>query len=107
MKYHNKKTEVDGEVFDSRKEAIRYQELKLLQRTGEISNLQRQQTFELIPSQYEKKRLIERGVKYVADFTYIKDGNLVVEDAKGVRTKEYILKRKLMYWVHGIEIKEV
>ena len=86
---------------------MRYQELKLLQRAGKISELQRQVPFELIPSQREGKRVIERGVKYVADFTYMEDGNLVVEDAKGIRTKEYILKRKLMYMVHGIKIKEV
>lgn len=108
MKYHNRKTIVDGEVFDSGKEAVRYQELKLLQRAGEITNLNRQTPFGLLPKQYDGKKVAEREVKYIADFTYFtKDGEFVVEDTKGVRTKEYILKRKLMLYFHGIRIKEV
>ncbi len=102
MKYHNRKTVIDGITFDSAKEARRYMELKLLERAGEISNLQRQVKYDLIP-----KRGKERSVTYIADFVYQEKGNTVVEDVKGVRTKEYILKRKLMNWVHDIQIKEI
>lgn len=123
-KYYNIKTRaLDGTVFDSLKEARRWDELLLLQRAGKISDLQRQVKYELIPNQYEtyerysKKgerlkdgvRLIERKVEYVADFVYTNadTGENVVEDSKGVRTKDYIIKRKLMLAVHGIRIKEV
>lgn len=102
MKYHNRKTVIDGITFDSAKEARRYMELKLLERAGEISNLQRQVKYDLIP-----KRGKERSVTYIADFVYQENGNTVVEDVKGVRTNEYILKRKLMNWVHDIQIKEI
>ena len=123
-KYYNVKTRaLDGTVFDSLKEARRWDELILLQRAGKITDLQRQVTYELIPAQYETYaryskrgeplkeglRLIERKVEYIADFTYIdtETGELVVEDTKGVKTKDYIIKRKLMLSVHGIRIKEV
>ena len=123
-KYYNIKTRaLDGTVFDSLKEARRWDELLLLQRAGKISDLQRQVKYELIPAQYytyerySKKgdrlkdgvRILERKVEYVADFVYtITDtGENVVEDAKGIRTKDYILKRKLMLAVHCIRIKEV
>ena len=101
-KYGNIKTITsDGIKHDSQKEANRWCELKLLERAGKISGLQRQVKFELIP-----KQDCERAVVYVADFMYIEDNKLVVEDVKGKRTKEYIIKRKLMLWVHGISIKE-
>ena len=123
-KYGNAKTRaLDGTVFDSRKEARRHNELLLLQRAGKITDLQRQVKYELIPAQYETYerygkngqrlkdgvRLLERKVEYVADFVYtIADtGENVVEDTKGVKTKDYIIKRKLMLAVHGIRIKEV
>lgn len=121
-KYHNKKVIIDGEVFDSKKEARRYCELIMLQKAGEIRLLQRQVKYVLIPPQhqtferYGKKgqRLkdgqssLEKECAYIADFQYhTKDGKLVVEDTKGVRTKDYIIKRKLMLWVHGIRISEV
>lgn len=117
-KYHNQKS--GG--FDSRKEERRFMELLMMQRAGHISELQTQVKYELIPSQYESyerygkdgkrlkdgQKLIERGVSYVADFVY-KDstGKTVVEDTKGVKTKDYIIKRKLMLYIHGIKIKEV
>lgn len=101
-KYHAKKTVLDGMMFDSRRESNRYAELKLLQRAGKIKNLRRQVPFELIPSQDG-----ERAVKYIADFVYEENGKEVVEDAKGFRPKEYIIKRKLMLWVHGIKVREV
>ena len=102
MKYHNRKTVIDGITFDSAKEARRYMELKLLERAGEISHLQRQVKFEVIP-----KCGKERSSTYIADFVYQENGNTVVEDVKGVKTPEYILKRKLMNWVHDIQIKEI
>lgn len=107
-KYGAKKTKVDGIVFDSKKEAKRYIELKALQDCGEIRDLQRQVKFELLPSQVGADgKVKERGVTYKADFTYLKDGNRVVEDVKGLRTSTYILKRKMMLYFHGIEVQEV
>ena len=122
-KYYNVKTRaLDGTVFDSHKEARRWDELLLLQRAGKITELRRQVKYELIPAQYEtyerygKKgqrlkdgvRLLEKSVCYVADFVYTitETGENVVEDSKGVRTKDYIIKRKLLLAVHGIRIKE-
>lgn len=124
-KYHAKKVVVDGIEFDSKKEAAHYQELKLLQRAGKISNLQTQVKFDLIPAQYEEvteytpktnkpktvKKLIERKVQYIADFAYEQDGKIVVEDTKGYRESSaytiFVIKRKLMLWLHGIKVKEI
>ena len=109
-KYHNQKVTVDGIEFDSRKEANRYAELKLLERAGEITDLRRQVPYVLIPEQRRDGKLAEREVKYIADFTYhTKDGTYVVEDVKSpaTKTKEYILKRKMMLWEYGIKIVEV
>ena len=117
-KYGNKKIYEDGEVFDSKKEYRRWKELILLVKAGEISKLQRQVKYTLIPSQREPDirgprggirpgKLIEREVSYIADFVYTdKAGQTVVEDCKGLRTKEYIIKRKLMLHEYGIRIKE-
>lgn len=107
MKYHAKKTELDGITFDSRKEADRYAELKLLERSGAIHNLRRQVRYELIPAQKKDGKTIERACHYIADFVYEENRKTVVEDVKGFRTKEYVLKRKLMLQVHGIEVREV
>ena len=106
-KYKNQKLVVGGEVFDSVKEYTRYRELVLLQRAGYISGLQRQVEYELIPSQRDGGKVVERACSYVADFVYQENGKTVVEDTKGFRTKDYIIKRKLMLYVHGIRIKEV
>ena len=117
-KYSNTKVTIDGETFDSKREAKRYFELKLLERAKKIKNLQRQVKFLLIPSQYEEvidakgktnQKCIERACVYVADFQYqdAKTGDLVVEDTKGVRTKDYIIKRKLMLSVYNIKISEI
>ena len=118
-KYHNKKVVAGGTVFDSKREAHRWGVLQFLQDRGEISDLQRQVKFVLIPTQREPDTIgpkggkrpgktLEREVAYIADFTYRdKDGKLVVEDSKGFRSPEYILKRKLMLWVFGIRISEV
>lgn len=105
-KYKNKKVTYDGEKFDSIKEARRYQELKLLLRAGAISGLRLQVPYELIPAQYINGKCVERSVKYIADFVYAENGKEVVEDAKGVRTDTYKIKKKLMLYVHGIRLKE-
>lgn len=106
-KYGNRKTVYDGISFDSKKEAQRYAELKLLLRANVIENLELQKEYELIPSQYIGKKCVERALKYKADFVYKQNGETIVEDAKGIRTKEYTIKRKLMLYIHGIRIKEV
>ena len=108
-KYHSKTVTVDGIRFDSIKEANRYQELRILEKAGEIHGLERQVTFTLIPDcrDPETGKVIERAVKYVADFQYEQDGRRVVEDTKGFRTPEYKIKRKLMRFIYGIEIREV
>ncbi len=105
-KYHNRKVTRDGETFDSVKEYRRFCELRLLEKAGAVTDLQRQVKFELIPAQRIDGKVAERACSYVADFVYMENGQQVVEDAKGMRTQEYRLKRKLMLWVHGIRIKE-
>ena len=94
------------------KERKRGADLELLQSAGIISDLQKQVPYELIPAHYEvvngKRKCIERACTYKADFVYydVENKQLVVEDSKGFRTKEYVIKRKLMLYVHGIKIKE-
>ena len=110
-KYHNTKWEMDGEKFDSQKEARRWAELKLLERANQIGNLQRQVPYELIPNQYdENKKLIERKCEYRADFVYDENGQTVVEDVKGYKEGQayavFKIKRKLMLYKYGIRIKE-
>lgn len=106
-KYNSRKVVVDGIEFDSKKEAKRFRELCLLEKAGKITELERQVKFELIPSQRIDGKVVERACTYVADFVYKQDGRQIVEDTKGFKTKDYIIKRKLMLWVHGIQIKEV
>lgn len=121
-KYRNKKVKIGDMVFDSRKEARRYNELMMLQRAGEISDLKRQVEIELIPNQYtveerysksgkrlkDKMVLLERKVCYVADFVYTdKEGREIVEDTKGIKTPDYILKRKMLLFLKGIRINEI
>ena len=120
-KYQAIKTVVNGIEFDSRKEARRYQELLLLQRAGVIQDLKMQVKYILIPAQYETferygkngqrlkdgQRLLEKECSYIADFVYTENGKEIVEDTKGIKTKDYILKRKMMLWIYGIRIKEV
>lgn len=121
QKYKNKNVTVDDIFFPSKKEARRYAELKMLQKAGAIQNLELQKPYELIPAQYESyarygkngkrltdgKRCVEKSCVYKADFVYTENGQTVVEDTKGMRTKDYIIKRKLMLYVHGIKIKEI
>lgn len=104
-KYGNKKVTVDGMTFDSTKEYSRWCELKMMEKAGEIVGLVRQTRIELIP-----KTKLYRACYYIPDFCYFdkREGKTIYEDVKGgnFRTKEYLLKRKLLYWRHGIEIKE-
>ena len=106
-KYGNKKLEINGIVFDSKREARRWLELDALAKTGEIQDLQRQVPFLLIPSQSVDGNVVERAVSYVADFVYKQNGKTVVEDSKGHKTKDYILKRKMMLFFYGVQIREV
>lgn len=123
-KYHNEPCVVDGKRFDSRREARRYAELKVLERAGRVTDIRTQVPFELIPVQralsnevYKRGPhkgepkpgcVVESAVKYVADFVYkTVDGKTVVEDVKGRRTKDYVIKRKLMLYIHHIKIKEI
>ena len=105
-KYNAKKITIDGIEFASRKEASRYAELKVMERAGIIRDLKMQEEFELIP-----KCGKEHPAKYHADFSYTvtATGEKVVEDVKSraTKTKDYILRRKLMNWRHGIQIQEV
>lgn len=106
-KYHAHKTVVDGITFDSRREAKRYQELKLLERAGAIRDLRRQVKYELIqPFDVGGKHY--RPTSYVADFVYTdcKTGDEVVEDCKGYRTDVYRLKAKLFAYRFGVSILE-
>ena len=106
-KYHSRKITRDGETFDSIKEYRRWCELKLMVKAGAVADLQRQVKFELIPSQRIDGKVVERPVTYIADFVYWNGKEYVVEDTKGFKTKDYIIKRKLMLWVHGTKIREV
>lgn len=123
-KYNNTKVEIDGIKYDSKKESQRNAYLELMQKQGLISDLKRQVVFELIPTIYEDKvvhlktkdkivkRVAQKAVTYKADFTYIKDDQLVVEDVKASASyaaldKTFILKEKMMRYFHGIVIKRV
>lgn len=121
-KYGNKKVEFQGLSFDSKKELQRYMVLLDAQRQGKISNLERQVRFELIPAITEdyiehlktkdkvKTRTVQLDITYTCDFTYMKDGRLIIEDVKASKamlTKEYQLKKKLLFAIHGLTIREV
>ena len=117
-KYGNRKAYAAGQIFDSKKEACRYAELRIMERAGVITDLQKQVKYILIPTQREpdiigtrggihKGKLLEKECSYIADFVYKQDGEIIVEDTKGFRTPEYKIKRKLMLHVHGIRIREI
>lgn len=122
VKYGNRKITRDGLTFDSIKEYRRWCELSLLERAGEITGLERQVKYVIIPAQYapdtvtargkiKRGKLLERECAYVADFRYQMDGETVVEDVKGYKKGQayalFALKRKLMLYFHGISVKEV
>lgn len=118
-KYHAKSVVIDGIKFPSGKEGERFLYLRELEKRGEITNLRRQVRFELLPAAYKDvvkhlktkdkvvRRLFLNPVAYVADFVYEKDGQTVVEDTKGYKTPEYVIKKKMMYALKGIEIQEI
>lgn len=119
-KYGNKVIVTPEGKFDGKQEYARWLFLKDAERDGLITNLRRQVEYTLIPRQTKTKithlktkdkidndAFAEHPVKYVADFVYEKNGETVVEDFKGLRTGEYIIKRKLMLYVHDIAIREV
>jgi gp72 family protein len=103
-KYGNKKVIVDGHKFDSQKEALRYKELKLMERAGVIKDLELQPTFELIPTIRTEHETLRKTV-YKADFRYVdtKTDGVVVEDvkSKGTATQVYKLKKKLFLLKYG------
>lgn len=108
-KYGNEKATVDGLVFDSKKEARRYSELRLMERAGLIKNLVCQKRYELTPPMDGKIRHY-RPHFYVADFWYLdKEGHQHIEDvkSKATKTKEYCLKRALVFQIYGSEIEEI
>lgn len=109
-KYHSRKIEIDGILFDSKKEAEHYKVLCLREKAGEIDQLELQPKFRLLPSQKFEHMDNERPLDYIADFQYreIRTGRIVVEDVKGMRTKDYIIKRKLFKFTHPTyEFREV
>lgn len=114
-KYNAKKITTSDGTFDSKKEYNRWLVLKDMESKGEISELKRQIKFELLPKQIlieprvkkGRKQKCELPVSYIADFTYKQNGDFIVEDAKGMRTPEYTLKRKLMKFLLDIEVQEV
>lgn len=100
-KYRAKKVEVDGIKFDSKREANRYCELKLLEKANEIRNLELQPRFLLQDKFVDKHGKTHRKIEYVADFLYInKDDKAIVEDVKGVMTDVYKLKKKLFLKIY-------
>lgn len=104
-KYGNKKMMIDGITFDSQKEGARYLQLKTLERAGKISKFELQKVFELCPAvtiQGKKKR----ALTYRADFCYEENGQVVVEDVKGMVTDVYKIKRHLMKHLFGIDVRE-
>lgn len=123
-KYNSRKCSCSqGHIHDSRKEAKRCDELHLMQKAGAISGLETQKRYVLIPAQHEvsgevykrgerkgqpkKGRLLEHQCVYIADFDYTENGVHIVEDTKGMKTPDYIIKRKLMLYLHGIRVREV
>jgi Protein of unknown function (DUF1064) len=98
-KFRSVRTEVDGITFDSKKEAARYKELKLLLKAGYIKDLELQPEYPMIING-------RKVCSYRADFRYVENGKTITEDCEGVRTPLYRLKAKLLYACYGIEICE-
>lgn len=105
-KYRALKTTVGGITFDSGLEAKRYTQLKMLEKAGTIKNVQIQPKFRLMNSfKYNGKTI--RAIDYIADFTYKEDDKVIVEDVKGIRTKDYIIKSKLFIKKYIIDLGEI
>ena len=108
QKYSNQRiVDKDGQKFDSKAEHKFWCHLLIRQKAREIFNLERQVTYELIPAQKRPDGGTERPCNYVADFVYTENGKTVVSDTKGPSTPVWIMKRKLMLFVHGIQVKEI
>lgn len=108
-KYRNEKTDVDGIRFDSRAEAARWVQLVRMQQAGEIADLRRQVTFELVPSvKFFGAKRATPAIRYVADFGYtdVRANLPVIEDVKGMLTRVYKIKRHLMKHLFNIDIVE-
>jgi hypothetical protein len=106
-KYGNKKVEWQGMKFDSKRELARYQDLLLLEKAGQIQDLKRQVVFVLAKSVKFIDSLRARpALRYVSDFTYTKDGEFIIEDAKGFRSEKYLIKKHLMLALLGLHITE-
>ena len=108
-KYGNKKVVYKDMKFDSKKEYLRYLVLEDMQRKGEISRLQMQVPFVLVHP-FKLNNIKYKGMRYIADFVYKKDGKLVVEDVKpsaSFQTDTYKIKKKLMAYIHKVQIKEI
>ena len=107
-KYKNKKVIYDGIKFDSEKEGAYYLKLKTLENFGQIKDLELQKEFELQPG-FKLNGKTYRKITYKADFCYISvsDNKLHVVDVKGFKTKEYLLKKKMLAYKYNIEIEEV
>ena len=107
-KYNAKKKVIDGITFDSKKEAARYIELKAMEKAGDISGLELQPKFQLQAKYKNGDGKGIREVSYIADFQYKQDGQIIVEDVKGVKTEVYKLKKKMFEWIYYPQtIKEV
>ncbi len=107
-KYHARRTVLDGITFDSKAEAARYGHLNLMQKAGLIKNLKLQVPFELIPAEMGPEGRKLRPLKYVADFVYEDSaGREHIEDVKGFRTREFIIKKRLMWHILGLSVEEV
>lgn len=107
-KFKAVKTVVNGVTFASKREAKRYQELLLAAKAKLIKDLELQPKFVLAPSvRFEGEARAKPALRYVADFSYLRDGVRVIEDSKGVQTDAFRIKRHLMKSVHGIEVKLV
>jgi hypothetical protein len=104
-KYHNIPQIYNGQKFDSKRELSWYLRFR---NDSRVKAIDCQVRFLLVPAQKDGKRVIERAVSYVLDFLLtMADGSRRYIDAKGKRTKDYVIKRKLMLWIHGIRIEEV
>jgi hypothetical protein len=107
-KFGNKKTVVDGHTFDSKREAARWCELRLLQRAGRISELQRQVVYELAPGvKFEGAKRAQPALRLVVDFQYREAGRLVLEDIKGVVTTAFTIKRHLLKARIGLDVRVI
>lgn len=104
-KYRSRKVEAFGLKFDSTAEANRWGQLLVLERLGHIQELRRQVVFQLAPPvKIDGEKRARPALRYIADFAYVRDGSIVVEDVKGVQTETFRVKQHLMKAVHGIDV---